>query len=90
MKMFKLHHFFFCMAKTTKILKQDIVKNIEIEAIVPSINKNFFHQHMVSFVNKLKFNDNTYQTNGTLRDEGYQRKFLFTMTDLVSFGADRQ
>ena len=34
--------------------KQDIIINIEFEAIVPSIKKSFFHQRMVSFVNKLE------------------------------------
>ena len=37
--------------------KQDIVSNIEFEAAVPSINKNFFHQIVVHFLNKLKLND---------------------------------
>ena len=46
--------------------KQDIVTNIEFEAIVTSIKKNFFHEHMVDFSNKLYFNDNKYQTNGTI------------------------
>ena len=32
--------------------KQDMVTNIEFEAIVPSIKKHFFHQHMVDFTNK--------------------------------------
>ena len=33
--------------------KQDVVTNIEFEAIVSSIKKYFFHQCMVDFVNKL-------------------------------------
>ena len=31
--------------------KQDIVTNIEFEAIVPSSKNYFFHQYMVDFVN---------------------------------------
>ena len=41
--------------------------HIEFETFVPSIKKNFFHQCMVDFVNKLEFNDQKYQTNGTGR-----------------------
>ena len=37
--------------------KQDMVTNIEFEAIVPSIKKHFFHQHMVDFVSKLELSD---------------------------------
>ena len=37
--------------------KQDIVTNIEFEAILPSIKKHFFHQRMVDFLNKLELSD---------------------------------
>ena len=37
--------------------KQEIVTNIEFEAIVPSINKYFFNQRMVDFVNKWELSD---------------------------------
>ena len=37
--------------------KQDIVTNIQFEAIVPSIKKHFFHQRMVDFLNKLELSD---------------------------------
>ena len=45
---------------------------------------------MVEFINKLELNDKKYQTNGTVRDKNYKRKFLFTLKNLVSFGTDRQ
>ena len=40
---------------------------------------------MVDLVNKIEFNDYNYQTNRTVRDESYKRKFLFTMKEFVSF-----
>ena len=43
------------------------------------IKNDFFHQHMVDFVNKIEFSDNKYQTNGTVRDEKYKGKLLLTM-----------
>ena len=45
---------------------------------------------MVDFVNKIEFSDNKYQTNGTVRDEKYKGKFLFTMKYFVSFGKYHQ
>ena len=63
-----------------------IVSNIEFEAAVPSINKNFFHQIMVHFLNKLKLNDYKYQTNGAFKEKIYKGGFLFTMKYFVSFG----
>ena len=38
---------------------------------------------MVDFVNKLELNDKKYQTNGNVRDENYNGKFLFPMKELV-------
>ena len=70
--------------------KQDIVINIEFEAIVPSIKKYFFHQRMVDSVNKREFSDKKYQTNGNVKDEKYKGKFLFTITTFVSFVIDLQ
>ena len=46
--------FYFHGEKNEDNEKQDIIINIEFEAIVPSIKKSFFHQRMVSFVNKLE------------------------------------
>ena len=48
--------------------KQDIVTNIYFEAIIPSIKKNFFYQHMVDLANKLDSSDQEYQTNRIVRD----------------------
>ena len=70
--------------------KQDIVTNIEFEARIPSIKKNFFHQRMVEFANKLDSSDQKYQTNGIVRDENYKGKFLFAMKYFLSFGRDYQ
>ena len=49
-----------------------------------------FHQCMVDFFNKLKFNDHKYQTNVTVRDENYEGKLLSPMKDFVLFGIDCQ
>ena len=49
--------------------KQDIVIDIYFEAILNSIKRNFFHQGMFGFVDKLEFSDKKYQTNGTIRDK---------------------
>ena len=70
--------------------KQDIVSNIELWAIIPSIGKNLFHQHMMNFVNKLELSDQKYELNGNLRDENYKERFLFPIKDFVSFGTDCQ
>ena len=45
---------------------------------------------MVDFVNKLELIDQKYQTNGNVRDENYNGKFLFTMNYFFSFGTDLQ
>ena len=37
--------------------KQDIVTNIELEEIIPSIQNRFFCNLMVDFVNKLELSD---------------------------------
>ena len=55
--------------------KQDIVTNIEFEAMVPSIKRYFFHKHMVDFLNKTELSDQKYQTNGNVRGENYKRSF---------------
>ena len=70
--------------------KQGIVTNIEFEAITPSIKNNFFHQHMMDFMNKLELSDQKFQTNWIIRDKHYKGKFLFPTKDFVSFGTDRQ
>ena len=54
------------------------------------MKKNLFHQRMVDSVNKLQFDDQKYQTNGTVRDESYKGNLLFPMKDFVSFKTDRQ
>ena len=66
-----------------KSLKQDIVANISFEVIFTLTKNYFFHHHMVGFFNKLYFNDQEYQTDGTVRDESYKGKFLFTMKYFV-------
>ena len=70
--------------------KQYIVKNIEFEAIVPSIKDYFFHQRMVDFVNKIELRYQKYHTNGNVRDEHYKGKFLFPVKCFVSFGTAYQ
>ena len=45
---------------------------------------------MIYFVNKLEFNYNKYQSNGTVQEENYKAKFLFTMNEFVSFGTDNE
>ena len=45
---------------------------------------------MVYFVNKIELSGQKYNTNGNVRDENYNGKFLFTMKDFVSFGTDCQ
>ena len=66
--------------------KEDIVKNIEFESIVSSTKKYFFHQRMVDFVNKLELSDQKYQTDGNITDGNNNRRFLFPVKNLVSFG----
>ena len=70
--------------------KQDIVTNIEFESIVPSIKKHLFYQRMVDFVNKIEFSDQKYHTNGNVRDEHYNEKFLFPMNYFVPLITDCQ
>ena len=45
---------------------------------------------MVDFVNRLEFSDKKYKTDGTVRDENYNKKLLFTMKYFVLFGTDFQ
>ena len=45
---------------------------------------------MINFVNKLELSDQKYQTNGVVRHENYNQKFLFIMKDFVSLGTDCQ
>ena len=80
----------FCGGKIQESEKQDIVTNIEFEAIVTSIKKYFFHQRMVDFVNKLELSDRKYQTIINLRDTNYKDKFLFPIKDFLLFGTDCQ
>ena len=70
--------------------KQDIVTNMEFEAIIPSIKNDFFHQHMMNFVNKIELSYEKYQTNGNVIDEKYKGSILFHMKELVLFGTDLQ
>ena len=70
--------------------KQDIVKNIYFKAIFTSTKNNFFHQHMIDFLNRLEFSDQKYQTNETVRYKNYKDRFLFPIKDFVSFGTDLQ
>ena len=58
-----------------------MVTNIELEAMVPSIKKQLFHQHIVGFVNKLELSDEKYQNNGNVRGKNYKKNFLFPMKD---------
>ena len=55
----------------------DINTNIKFEAIFPSIKKNLFHQHMVNYFNKLEFNNQNFQSNGTVIDDNYKGGFFF-------------
>ena len=55
--------------------KQDIFPNTEFEAIITSVKKNFFHQRMMNFVNKIELSDQKYQTNGNVRNENYKLGF---------------
>ena len=45
---------------------------------------------MIDFVNILEFNNHNYQLNGTVRDDHYKGRLLFTMIKFVLFGTDRQ
>ena len=45
---------------------------------------------MIYFVNKLKFNYNKYQYNGTIIEESYKAKFLFPIHYLLSFLTDNK
>ena len=55
---------------------------MSFEAIIPSIKNNFFHRHMINFVNKLELSDQKYQTNGNIRDENYKGDFLISYEGL--------
>ena len=45
---------------------------------------------MVDVVNKPELSDQKYQTNGNIKDENYNGKFLFTMKKILSFGTNYQ
>ena len=45
---------------------------------------------MVDFVNKLDLSNQKYQTNGNVRDENYDGKFVFPIKDFVSLDTDLQ
>ena len=45
---------------------------------------------MVYYVDKLDFNYQKYQTNGTVKYEVYKEKFLFTMKEFMLFGKYHQ
>ena len=50
-------------------------------------NKEYlFHQHMIDFGEQTIVQRPKNQTNGTVGDESYKGKFLFTMIDFVPFG----
>ena len=70
--------------------KQEIVTNIEFDAIIPSTTNNFFHQSMVDFVNKLELSDQKYENNSNVGDEKHKGKLLFSMKEFLSFGKDHQ
>ena len=63
--------------------KQEIVTNIEFEAMIPSIKNNLFYQRMVDFFNRIEISDQKHQNNGVLRDENDKGKLLFTMKGFV-------
>ena len=70
--------------------KQEMVTNIDFKAIITSIKKIFFHQHMFDFVNEIELSDKKYQNNWTVRDDNYKGKFLFFKNQFLSFLTDRQ
>ena len=45
---------------------------------------------MVHFVNKIEFNDQKCQINGTVIDNNYKGEFLFAMKEFVTFITYRQ
>ena len=47
--------------------KEEIVTNIELEAIIPSIKKNFSHQRMVDFMYNLELRDQKCDTKVIVR-----------------------
>ena len=63
-----------------------MVTNIEFEAIVTSIKSTSFIRIWLVFFNILDLNHHKYQMNGTVRDEIYTGKLLFSMKEFVSFG----
>ena len=62
--------------------QNDIAPNIYFEATVPKIKKNFFHLHMIEFINVLGLKNQKYQ-NGTVRYENYKGKYLFPIKELI-------
>ena len=45
---------------------------------------------MIYFVNILEFNNQKYQTHGTVRDGSYNGKLSFPVNDFVPFVIDQQ
>ena len=64
MIMMQLHHCLHCINIKIKTDKTNMVTVIDYRDVVVS-TKNNFHQPMIDFVNKLGFNDQKYQSNGT-------------------------
>ena len=79
--MFELHD-----VDDNKTEQNEIIAGIYFEAVVPTRKNNLFHQLMIGFVNLWELNYHKYQTNGTVRDENYNGKFVFPMKDFMSFG----
>ena len=52
--------------------------------------KNLFYEHIIEFYYLLELNDNKYERNGTIGDENYWFKLVFTIEVFVSFGTDFQ
>ena len=68
------------------VWKKDIATNILFEAIVISIKKYLFCQHVLDFVNKLEWSSQKYQANVNVWDEKYKGKFLFPMKEFLLLG----
>ena len=63
--------------------KQDIVTNIKFEEIIPSTQKNLFHQRIMDSIKKLELSDQKYQSNVIVRDENNNGNFLFPMKEFL-------
>ena len=66
------------------------LQTYKIVTFYPSIKRNFFCHHMIYFVNILDFNNQKYQTHGTVRDGSYNGKLSFPVNDFVPFVIDQQ